>query len=158
MNKNYFFKDAKLFFDKIQNKSVFLIFAFCQKQQYFSIPDFFKFYPVPQKQPQLWSKSTHRNVSPHFRILRPRAIKQNMVQGAENSLRTSNMALKLIGHVYLSRLQILQRFEIYIIMVFDLDIYLGYHIRDLRHIQQTELETWISFHSLMSLMLSAPTV
>ena len=83
---------------------MFSVFAFCQKQQYFSIPDFFKFYPVPPKQPQLWSKSTHRNVSPQFRILRPRAIKQNMFQGAENSLRTSNMALKLIGHVYLSRL------------------------------------------------------
>ena len=90
------------FFDKIQNKSMFLIFAFCQKQQYFSIRDFFKFYPVPQKQPQLWSKSTHRNVSPHFRNLRPRPIKQNMFWGAENSQWTSNMALKLIDHVYLS--------------------------------------------------------
>ena len=44
-------------------------------------------------------KLTLRNVSPHFRILRPRRIRGNMCWGAKISLQASNMVRKVSGEV-----------------------------------------------------------
>ena len=44
-------------------------------------------------------KLTHRNVSPHFRILRPSRIRGNMCWGAKICPQASNMVMKVIGKV-----------------------------------------------------------
>ena len=44
-------------------------------------------------------KLTHRNVSPHFRILRPIRIRGNMCWGAKISLQAWNVVMKVSGEV-----------------------------------------------------------
>ena len=55
--------------------------------------------PASFKDPQIRSKLLHRNVSPHFRILRPSRIRWYMSWGTGNILGALNFALKMDGHV-----------------------------------------------------------
>ena len=64
----------------------------------------FKISPASFKEPQIRSKLLHRNVSPHFRILRPSRIRWCMSWGNEKNLVALNFALKTDSHVLLSTL------------------------------------------------------
>ena len=55
--------------------------------------------PDSFKDPQIRSKLIYRNVSPHFRILRPSRIKWYMSWGTGNILGAFYLALKMDGHV-----------------------------------------------------------
>ena len=63
-----------------------------------------KISPASFKDPQIRSKLLHRNVSPHFRILRPSRIRWCMSWGNEKNLVALNFALKTDSHVLLSTL------------------------------------------------------
>ena len=58
-----------------------------------------KISPASFKDPQIRSKLLHRNVSPHFRILRPSRIRWYMSWTTGNILDALNFALKMDGHV-----------------------------------------------------------
>ena len=59
----------------------------------------FKISPASFKDPQIRSKLLHRNVSPHFRILRPSRIRWYMSRGTGNILCALNFAFKTDGHI-----------------------------------------------------------
>ena len=59
----------------------------------------FEISPASFKDPQIRSKLLHRNVSPHFRILRPSRIRWYMSWTTGNILDALNFALKMDGHV-----------------------------------------------------------
>ena len=72
-------------------------FLFCQLFLPYNQPS--NISPASFKDPQIRSKLIYRNVSPHFRILRPSRIWWYMSWGTGNIPGAFNIVLKMDGHV-----------------------------------------------------------